>query len=131
MYIYKYFMSAHVLCVYGFLYPPDPPSQPRLTATASRVDVETPVLMRCQLNSTQQTDIGNPTFDRFLFQNATNVLQNSTQNTWLTQFISVNDTGAYTCVASNVPLIGRDYSEASEELVMTVTGKSKQLVFMY
>ena len=108
--------------------PTDPPSQPRLTANASRIDVETSVHMHCQLNSTQQTDIGNPAFDRFLFQNASHVLQNSTQNTWLMEFNSVNDSGGYTCVASNVPLIGRDYSETSEELVMTVTGKSKELV---
>ena len=120
-------LQSSILVNYCIVFfPPDPPSQPRLTATASRVDVGTPVSMRCELNSTQQPDIGNPAVDMYVLENPTLVLENTTRGTWFTQFNSVNDSGVYTCVASNLPLIGRDYSETSEELVMTVMGKSKE-----
>ena len=96
-----------------------------LTADNLLVDVNTDAVMRCEFNNTSQPDPGNPVADMFIFKEVTDVLQNSTSNVCYRQPVTVNDIGPFTCTASNLPEVGRVYSETSEELVISVTGKSE------
>ena len=99
-----------------------------LTADNLLVDVNTTVAMRCEFNNTSQPDLGNPAADMFIFENTTHILQNSTSNVYYTRPVSVNEIGPFTCTASNLPEVGRVYSEPSQELVITVTGKLTELL---